>query len=128
MLGPDATAVPAAWRGGHAGVTLPMSDDCLACGSRNPLGLQTALSFDDEGVWARVEPGLPWRTGAALHDALAPVLLDEVAWWLGALTMREGYARQLPDRGTYWHMGKEVSRMHEGGSPAFSHPELKAEE
>lgn len=90
LLGPGATAVPAAWRGGHAGVTLPMSEDCLACGARNPLGLQTALSFDDEGVWARVEPGVPWRTGAALHDALAPVLLDEVAWWLGALTMREG--------------------------------------
>jgi hypothetical protein len=90
LLAPDTPAAPAAWRGGPAGFMLPMSDDCLACGSRNPLGLQTALSFDDEGVWARIDPRAPWRTGAALHDALAPVLLDEVAWWLGALTMREG--------------------------------------
>jgi hypothetical protein len=29
------------------------------------------------------------RAGA-LHTAIAPVLLDEIAWWLGALTMREG--------------------------------------
>ena len=25
-----------------------------------------------------------------LHPALAPVVLDEIAWWLGALAMREG--------------------------------------
>ena len=90
LLAADAPAVRARWLGGRVGVPLPMSEDCLACGSRNPLGLQTALSFDDEGVWARLEPRAPWRSGAALHDALAPVLLDEVAWWLGALTMREG--------------------------------------
>jgi len=90
LLAADTPAVRIPWSGGQAGVTLPMSEDCLACGLRNPLGLQTALSFDAEGVWARLEPGAPWRTGLALHDALAPVLLDEVAWWLGALTMREG--------------------------------------
>jgi acyl-coenzyme A thioesterase PaaI-like protein len=89
----------ALWRGGAAGSALPMSDDCLACGAANPLGLQVRLSFDDEGVWARWTPREPWRAGDggalgggedALDDALAPVLLDEVAWWLGALTMREG--------------------------------------
>ena len=90
MLGPDVAAPRSAWRGGRGGWTLPMSEDCLACGARNPLGLQTALSFDDEGVWTRLEPRAPWRTGAAIHDALAPVVLDEVAWWLGALIMREG--------------------------------------
>ena len=88
----------ALWRGGAAGAALPMSDDCLACGAANPLGLQVRLRFDDEGVWARWTPREPWRagdgaalgSGDALDDALAPVLLDEVAWWLGALTMREG--------------------------------------
>jgi len=25
-----------------------------------------------------------------LHPALVPVLLDEIAWWLGALVMKEG--------------------------------------
>ncbi len=68
-----------------------MSEECLACGSNNPLGLQTALRFDGDGVWARLAPRATWLTGPGLaHAALAPVLLDEVAWWLGALTMREG--------------------------------------
>jgi hypothetical protein len=84
-------ALPAPWRGGVGGDTLPMSDECLACGALNPLGLQTALTFAEEGVWARVEPRAPWAArGGGAHAALAPVLLDEVAWWLGALTMREG--------------------------------------
>lgn len=90
-LGMPSGAVPAPFHGGAAGRSLPMSDDCLACGARNPLGLQTALRFDDEGVWARVDPRPPWRGGGGhAHAALAPVVLDELAWWLGALTMREG--------------------------------------
>ena len=40
-----------------------------------------------------------------------------------AFTFREGYPRRLPDKGTYWHMGKEVKkrakRMH-----WYDHPEL----
>jgi len=90
----DLPATPAtarAWTGDGDGSPLPMSDDCLACGAQNPLGLQVALSFDEEGVWARLTPRAPWRAGGdRLHPALAPVLLDEVAWWLGALVMKEG--------------------------------------
>jgi hypothetical protein len=41
-----------------------------------------------------------------------------------AFSMREGLPRQLPDRGTYWHLGKEVKQMNTGGVPAFEHPEL----
>ena len=85
-----APATARAWTGGD-GARLPMSDYCLACGAGNPLGLQVALSFDEEGVWARLTPRAPWRMGGdRLHPAAAPVLLDEVAWWLGALTMKEG--------------------------------------
>ena len=90
----DLPATPAtarAWTGDGDGSPLPMSDDCLACGAQNPLGLQVALSFDEEGVWARLTPRAPWRAGGdRLHAAVAPVLLDEVAWWLGALVMKEG--------------------------------------
>lgn len=83
--------VEPAWRGDGAGSRLPMSEQCLACGAQNPLGLQVALAFDDEGVWARLEPREAWRaSGNRLHPALAPVLLDELAWWLGALVMKEG--------------------------------------
>ncbi len=79
------------WAGGREGAALPMSDDCLACGARNPLGLRVALRFDDEGVWARLTPGSHWRASdARLHTAVAPVLLDEVAWWVGALVAKEG--------------------------------------
>jgi hypothetical protein len=73
------------------GWALPMSEQCLACGADNRLGLQAGLRFDDEGVWARWAPREPWRmAGDRLHAALAPVLLDEIAWWLGALLMKEG--------------------------------------
>ncbi len=40
-----------------------------------------------------------------------------------AFTFRDGYPRRLPDKGTFWHMGKEVKkrakRMH-----WYDHPEL----
>jgi len=78
------------WTGGDSGRSLPMSDQCLACGALNRLGLQAAFSFDDTGVWTRLAPRDPWRAGHHLHPALAPVLLDEVSWWLGALVMKEG--------------------------------------
>ncbi len=87
---PVAPATARAWTGGD-GPPLPVSDYCLACGAQNPLGLQVALSFDGEGVWARLTPRAPWHAGPGrLHPALAPVLLDEVAWWLGALVMKQG--------------------------------------
>jgi hypothetical protein len=41
-----------------------------------------------------------------------------------AFTRRDGLPRQLPDRGTYWHLGKEVKNPNTGGVPAFEHPEL----
>jgi hypothetical protein len=70
---------------------LPLSDQCLACGARNPLGLQLGLRFDHDGVWARFPPREPWRrSGDRLDPALPAVLLDELAWWLGALTTKEG--------------------------------------
>src|SRR5262249_49239393 len=78
------------WTGDDSGRSLPMSDQCLACGALNPLGLQAAISFDDTGVWTRLVPRDPWRAGHRLHPALAPVLLDEVSWWLGALAMKQG--------------------------------------
>lgn len=88
---PAAPATARAWSGRGDGSLLPLSDYCLACGAGNPLGLQVALSFDEEGVWARLTPRAPWRVGGdRLHPALAPVLLDEVAWWLAALVMKEG--------------------------------------
>jgi putative FmdB family regulatory protein len=41
-----------------------------------------------------------------------------------ARTMRDGYPRAIPDRGTYWHLGKEVKSRNTGGVPMNEHPEL----
>jgi putative FmdB family regulatory protein len=41
-----------------------------------------------------------------------------------ARTMREGYPRAIPDRGTYWHLGKEVKTRITGQTRMNEHPEL----
>src|SRR3990172_2494974 len=41
-----------------------------------------------------------------------------------AFTFREGYPRRLPDKGTYWHMGKEVKSRIRGPVRPFEHPEI----
>lgn len=41
-----------------------------------------------------------------------------------AFTMREGYARAIPDRGTYYHLGKEVKKPISGGVRMNEHPEI----
>jgi putative FmdB family regulatory protein len=40
-----------------------------------------------------------------------------------AFTFREGYPRRLPDKGTYWHMGKEVKKRAKR-MRGYEHPEL----
>jgi putative FmdB family regulatory protein len=42
-----------------------------------------------------------------------------------AFTFRDGLARRIPDRGTYWHSdGSEVKTMNTGGVMPNAHPEL----
>lgn len=43
---------------------------------------------------------------------------------LQIFTMRDGYPRRLPDRGTYWHLGKEVGAPVQGAVQPGDHPEL----
>ncbi len=45
-----------------------------------------------------------------------------------AFTMREGYPRAIPDRGTYWHLGKEVKRPITGSVRMNEHPEINKPE
>ena len=45
-----------------------------------------------------------------------------------AFTMREGYPRSIPDRGTYWHLEKEVKRPVTGSVRMNEHPELNKPE
>ena len=41
-----------------------------------------------------------------------------------AFTFRDGYPRKLPDKGTYWHLGKEGKQRNTGRMRAFEHPEI----
>ncbi|HWQ28427.1 MAG TPA: zinc ribbon domain-containing protein [Dehalococcoidia bacterium] len=41
-----------------------------------------------------------------------------------AFTMRDGYPRRIPDKGTYWHLGKEVKQPIRGPVRPNEHPEL----
>jgi putative FmdB family regulatory protein len=45
-----------------------------------------------------------------------------------AFTFREGYPRKLPDKGTYWHLGKEVKARIKGPFRPFEHPEINKPE
>lgn len=45
-----------------------------------------------------------------------------------AFTMREGYPRAIPDRGTYYHLEKEVKRPVTGSVRMNEHPEINKPE
>ncbi|MFQ5897512.1 MAG: hypothetical protein ACE5JN_04615 [Candidatus Methylomirabilia bacterium] len=69
---------------------LPISNRCFACGVQNPLGLQASLWFDDRQVWTEYRPREPFRTAdGRLATAVFTTLLDETAFWLGALATGE---------------------------------------
>jgi putative FmdB family regulatory protein len=42
-----------------------------------------------------------------------------------AFVFRDGYPRRIPDDGTFWHLGKKVSKPITGASDGITHPELK---
>src|SRR3989304_9453860 len=41
-----------------------------------------------------------------------------------AFPFRDGYPRRIPDRGTYWHLGKEVRSPAKGPVRLNEHPEI----
>jgi acyl-coenzyme A thioesterase PaaI-like protein len=74
----------------RAGHPLPISTTCFVCGTDNGAGLHAQFAFDDATVAGH------WPCREALRGAdggLAPValtsLLDEAAFWLGALATGE---------------------------------------
>ena len=80
-----ATAPPA-----EDAMALPISRSCFACGTDNALGLGLRLRADDDAVGGTWMP----RSGVVVAPgALAPValttMLDEAAFWLGALATGE---------------------------------------
>jgi putative FmdB family regulatory protein len=45
-----------------------------------------------------------------------------------AFTYRDGYPRRIPDKGTYWHLGKEVKHLVTGPVRPNEHPEINKPE
>jgi len=90
---PSAPGPAPRWEGaspGGNGRGLPLSRGCVACGTENPLGLRIRLRFDDRWVWSEYRPPETYRTpDGRIAAALYTVLLDEMAWWLGALASGE---------------------------------------
>lgn len=69
---------------------VPGTSTCLACGSRNPLGLGVRFLFNDHLLWREYTPREGHRaTDGSAHPALATIMLDELGWWLGALSQAE---------------------------------------
>ena len=73
-----------------AAMELPISRGCFACGTENPLGLAVRLRADEASVGATwmPRPGFRQADGTLATVALT-TLLDESAFWLGALATGE---------------------------------------
>jgi acyl-coenzyme A thioesterase PaaI-like protein len=69
---------------------LPVSRTCFACGTDNDLGLRAQLGFDADTVGGTWEPRPSFRRAdGSLAPAALTTLLDETAFWLGALATGE---------------------------------------
>jgi hypothetical protein len=90
IAAPDVLSLRTAWaRDNVARAEVPGTATCLACGSANPLGLGVRFLLNDRFVWREYVPPAPYRARGGTHPALALILLDELAWWLGALAQQE---------------------------------------
>lgn len=84
------TPIDTAGAPGGAGVPLPVSRTCFACGTDNPLGLRARLAFDAGAVGGTWTPDARFRAaGGGLATVAVTTLLDEAAFWLGALATGE---------------------------------------
>lgn len=72
------------------GEPLPVSSSCFVCGTQNEIGLRAVMTFDADAVTGVWEPHEGFRTPDGGVAAVAvTALLDEVAFWLGALATGE---------------------------------------
>ena len=81
----EATGAPAS-----GDVPLPVSGTCFACGVDNPIGLRARLRFDDRSVAGTWTPDARFLgADGGLATVALTTLLDEAAFWLGALATGE---------------------------------------
>ncbi len=69
---------------------LPVSSTCFACGVGNEIGLRLSLQASDHAVVGTHSPrGLFGRGDGSVASVVLTTLLDETAFWLGALASGE---------------------------------------
>lgn len=86
---PTVAAPPVAAPGPQA-CPLPVSRTCFACGTENALGLGVRLGLDAGAVGGAWMPRDAFRSADGTLAAIAiTTLLDEAAFWLGALASGE---------------------------------------
>ena len=83
-------AAPASVVDDTRGAPLPVSRTCFVCGVDNPVGLRARLRFDADAVWTTWTPTEQLGGGDGSPATIALTgLLDETAFWLGALASGE---------------------------------------
>jgi len=83
-------AAPLSAEPGRAPAPLPVSLTCFACGLDNPRGLRAQLASDAAAVTGAWVPGPGFRgDDGRLSPIALTTLLDEAAFWLGALASGE---------------------------------------
>ncbi len=90
LVGPPAPLETPAVRLAGARHPLPVSHTCFACGTKNEIGLHLALEFDHQAVAGEYLPRELFRTpDGHVAPVVLTTLLDEAAFWLGALRTGE---------------------------------------
>jgi len=90
-LTPPTSEVRRAWeRSREGGHEVPGYEFCLACGLRNPRGIQVRFNYNDRLVWKRLLPQPHFRCeDGSLFPGYLCIVGDEIGWWLGALRQGE---------------------------------------
>src|SRR5688572_10239128 len=105
-----------------ADVPLPVARTCFACGIDNPIGLRARLAFDGHAVGGSWTPDSRFVASDGRLAAVAlTTLLDEAAFWLGALATGEsGMTTEL--RVTLYDGGAAGETVRIGGARAGVRP------
>ena len=90
-LAPPAPEVRREWeRSREEAYAVPGYEFCLACGLRNPRGVQVRFDYNDRLVWKRLVPQPHFRCAdGSLFPGYLCIVGDEIGWWLGALRQGE---------------------------------------
>jgi hypothetical protein len=90
-LPPQPAGLRRKWEASHRDAhEVPGYEFCLACGLRNPRGVQVRFDYNDALIWKRLTPQAHFRCAdGSLFAGYLMIVCDEIGWWLGALRQGE---------------------------------------